>query len=152
MSRKQVKQAQPNWSPVVPNFCCFQLNFNPANTKFQKISPNGLGLANFLYFLSILAVFWLKNGQKTPKYKKSFFIAFSLLGNIYIPNFKKFHQTVWILAILFFAVFWLKNGQKRPKSKKSSFIAFSLLGSIYIPKWFGFWQIIFLAVFWLFFG
>ena len=74
-----------------------------------------MGLANFLYFWSILTVFWLKNGQKTPKYKKSFFIAFSLLGSIYIPNFRKFHQMVWILAIFLFFYFCCFLVKKRPK-------------------------------------
>ena len=42
------------------------------HTKFQKISSNGLDFANFLLFWSILAVFWLKNGQKRLNPKKAF--------------------------------------------------------------------------------
>ena len=42
------------------------------HTKFQKISSNGLDFANFLHFWSILAVFWLKNGQKGQNKKKDF--------------------------------------------------------------------------------
>ena len=157
-TNKQLKQAQPNWSPAVPNFRGFQPDFNPANTKFQKISPNGLGLANFLNFGSILAVFLVKKRpkkaeiqkkffcsifcweastyqisenffkrfgfwpfffgcflvKKRPKkaeIQKKFFMAFSLLRSIYIPNFRKFHQTVQILPIFFiFGQFWLFLG------------------------------------------
>jgi len=50
------------------------------HTKFQKISTNGLDFANFIHFWSILAVLWLKNGQKRPKSKKSSFVSFCFVG------------------------------------------------------------------------
>ena len=59
----------------MPNFRCFQPDFNPANTKFQKISPNGLGLANFLNFWSILAVFLVKKRPKKAEIQKKFFCS-----------------------------------------------------------------------------
>ena len=41
---------------------------------------------------------------------------FLLLGSIYIPKFRKFYQTVWILAIFFiFGQFLLFFGQKMAK-------------------------------------
>ena len=93
------------------------------HTKLQKISSNGLDFANFLNFWSILAVFWLKNGQKRPKSKKVFLQHFVLLRSIYIPHFRKFYKTVWIQQILF--IF----GQKTtPKYKKMFFVAFYFVG------------------------
>ena len=97
-----------------------------------------------------MAVFLVKKRQKRPKSKKSFFVAFLLLGSIYIENFRNFHQMVWILPN-FLAVFWLKNGQKRPKSKKSFFVAFFLLGSIYLPNFRKFHQTVWiLPIFFIF--
>ena len=37
----------------------------------------------------------------------------------YVPNFRKFHQTIWILPIFFiFCQFWLFFGQKGQNRKK----------------------------------
>ena len=42
-----------------------------------------------------------------------------MLESIYLPNFKKFHQTVWILPIFFIlGQFWLLLYHKRPKNYK----------------------------------
>ena len=96
---------------------------NHLHTKFQKILSNSLDFANFLHFWSILAVFWLKKGQKRPKSKKKFFVAFFCWEASTYQISEIFHQTVWILPIFFifvsFGCFLGKNGQKRPKSKKS---------------------------------
>ena len=59
------------------------------HTKFQKMSSKGLDFANFLHFWSILSVFWFKNGQKRPKSKKSFFVAFFFVGKHLHTKFQK---------------------------------------------------------------
>ena len=131
-------------------FGCFLVKKRPKKAEIQKsffvafFLLGSIYIPNFrkfhltvwilpIFFLIFLAVFWLKNGQKGWNPKKVFFVAFLLLGSIYIPDFRKFHQTVWILASFFFFLFWLKNGQKKPKSKKK-IVAFFFMGSIYIPN------------------
>ena len=93
-----------------------------------KISSNGLDIANFLHFLSILAVFWLKNGQKRSKSKKSFFVAFLFVGkhlHTKYQNFiKRFGYCQFSSFFVNFGCFLVKKRLKRPKSKKSFFVAF----------------------------
>ena len=86
----------------------------------------------------IFIQFWLYFGQKKAKKcqnkKSGSVMNFHLLWSNYIPNFRKFHQTVWILPIFFiFSQFWLFFGQKRQqkkcqKSKNSFFVAFYFVG------------------------
>ena len=75
-----------------------------------------------IWILAIFEIFvqlWLFFGQKSSKMtksKNSFLVNFLLLRSIYIPNFRKFHQPVWIYQIFFiFGQFWLFFGQKRVK-------------------------------------
>ena len=92
-------------------FCSLFFVGKHLHTKFQTTSSNGLDFASFLNFLSILAVIWLITTKKRPKSKKNDLVAFFLLGSIYIPNFRKFHQTAWILPVfLIFGQFWLFFG------------------------------------------
>ena len=97
-------------------FVAFSFVGKHKHTKFQKISPNVLDFASFLH-LSILAIFLLNNGQKKAEVQKKFFCSiFILIGSIYIPNFIKFHQVVWILQIfLIFGQLWLFFGPKKAK-------------------------------------
>ena len=74
--------------------------------------------ANFLHF----GQFWLflaKKGQKGQNRKSGTVVNFHLLRGIYIPNFRKFHQTVWILPIFFiFGCFLVKKRRKKAEIKK----------------------------------
>ena len=75
------------------------------NTKFQKISSNSLDFANFLHFCQFRPLL-VKKAKIGKNQKSGSLVNFHLLKGIYIPNFRKFHQTVWILPIFFFfAVF-----------------------------------------------
>ena len=109
------------------------------HTKFQKISLKSLDFGNFLHF----GLFWLFLGQKMVKkgwnWKLIFLQHFLLLGRIYIINFRKFHQTIWILPIFFiFGQFWLfflpKKDQKMTKSKENIFVAFSFVEKHLLTK------------------
>ena len=92
-------------------FVAFSFVGKHLNSKFLKIPPNGLGLANFLHFWSFLAVFWLKNGHKKPKSKKSFFVAFCFVEKHLYSKFQKISSNCLDFAnfLLFWsilAVFW----------------------------------------------
>ena len=84
-------------------------------------------------FFIFLNKFWLlfgqQKGQKMPKSKNSFFVEFSFLGSIYIPNFRKFYQTVWILPIFFifgqFLMFFSQKKAKKGQNRKSDCGEFS---------------------------
>ena len=95
------------------------------------------------FFLPIFFTFdkfWQIFCQKMPKLKNSFFVAFSFIGKhpIYIPNFRKFHQKVWILSIFFiFDQNLLFFGQKKTKNAN---IKIGLCGFIY------YWGIKFLKI------
>ena len=146
-------------------FVAFSFVGKHLNTKFQKISSNSLDFANFLPFWSILSVFWLKNGKKGRNPKKVFLKYFVLLRSIYMQNFRKFYQTVWILAIFFiFGKFWLVFGQKMAKKGWNRKIVFvvtfyfvgkhlhtkfqkKLSNCLDFANFLHFWSI--LAVFWL---
>jgi len=79
-------------------------------TKFQKISSNGLDFANFLHFRSILAVFWLKNGQKRRNPKR-FFVAFIFVGKQLHTKIQKISSNGLEFAVFFiFGQFWLFFG------------------------------------------
>ena len=94
-----------------------------------------------------MAVFWLKKRPKKAKIQKTFFCSIFLLGSIYIPNFRKFHQTVWILPICFiFGQFSLFLVEKRPKKAE-----IQLLKSTYIPNFRKFHQTVWiLPIFFIF--
>jgi hypothetical protein len=72
---------------------------------------------------SIFSQFWLflaRKGKKCQNRKEKKLLNLLLLRSIYIPNFSKFYQAVWILEIFFiFGLFWLffgkKKGQQMPK-------------------------------------
>ena len=145
-------------------FCSIFFVGKHLHTKFRKISSNGLSLQIFFIFGQFLRVFWRKKGQNQ---KIVFLLNFLFLGSIYLPNFRKCYQTVWILPISSFLVtsgFLLaKKAPKMPKSKNSLFVAFSFVGRHLLTKFqkislidlnfanfLHLWSIF--AVFWLFFG
>ena len=68
-------------------------------TIFQKITSTVWILPNFFIFCQFWLFFWPRNAKKGRNRTIVFPQHLFLLGNIYIPNFRKFHQTVWILPI-----------------------------------------------------
>ena len=142
-------------------FVAFSFVGKHLNTKFQKISPNGLGLANFHNFLSILAVFLVKKRPKRAKIQKKFFYSI-LLRSIYKPDFRKFHQTVRILPIFFilvnFGCFLVKKRPKKAEIQKKFFWSILFcweaytLRSIYIPNFRKFHQTVWILPIYLIFG
>ena len=98
-------------------FFCWEASTYQISEKFTK-------QFEFCQFSSFLVnfgcFFWPKNAnnkaKERPKSKNCFLLNFLLLRIIYIQNFRKFHQTVWILPILLiYGQFWLFFGQQRPK-------------------------------------
>ena len=80
---------------------------------------------------------------------------FLFLGSIYIPNFRKCYQTVWILPISSFLVnfccFLAKKKGQRCQNRKIVFLKhFLLLGSIYIPNFRKFQTVWILPIFFIF--
>ena len=67
-------------------FFCWEVSTYQISENFIK----QFDFANFLHFWSILAIL-AKKGQNR---KIVFLSNFLLLGSIYIPNFRKFYQTV----------------------------------------------------------
>ena len=88
------------------------------------------GFANFLHFLSILAVFLAKKCQNR---KKVFYVAFPILGKHLLTKFQKISTNGLDIAnFLHFLSIWLffnKKDQKRPKSK------IGLCGEFSFTKW-----------------
>ena len=80
-----------------------------------------MDLANFLYFLSILAVFWLKNGQKTPKYKKKIYSIYFVGKHLHTKFQKKLSNGLdfGIFFNFFLALFCQKKAKKGKKRQKS---------------------------------
>jgi len=82
-----------------------------------------------------------------------------LLGSIYIPNFRKFYQTVWILPIFFiFGQFWLFFWPKNAKIEKQFFLEFSFVRKYLRTNFRKFYQTVWIlpiffifSQFWLFF-
>ena len=122
---------------ILVNFDCFLVKKRPKKVEIQKkifrsilfcwkaskyqISENftkRFGFCQFSYFWSILTVFWLKNGQKRSKSKKRFLEHFVLLGSIYIPNFRKFHQRFGFCQYSSFLSISALFSQKRPTKAK----------------------------------
>ena len=103
------------------HFFCWEVSIYQISENFIK----RFGFCRFSSFLVNFGYFLVKKRPKKAKSKKSFFVAFFLLGSIYIPNFRKFHQTAWILPVFlifgqFWLFFWLKNGQKKAEIQKKN--------------------------------
>ena len=66
-------------------FLCWEASTYQISENFIK----RFGFCQFSSFFVILAVFWLKNGQKRLKSKKSFFVAFFFVGKNLHTKFQK---------------------------------------------------------------
>ena len=92
-----------------------------------KIPSNGLNFAKFLHFWSILAVFWLKNGQKGRNPKKFFVAFFCWEASTYqiSENFIKHFRFCQFSSFLFnFGCFLVKKRPKKAKIQTKFFVAF----------------------------
>ena len=98
----------------------------------------------------------VKKQPKKAGIQKKKFWCIILLGSIYIPNFRKFNQTVWILPIFSFlsilAFFCKKKAKKGKNRKLGSVVNFHLLKGIYVPNFRKFHRMVcILAIFFYFF-
>ena len=83
----------------------------------EEVSFGGSRKQPYIYITDSLTP---NNGQLLADAKKiariGSVVNFHLLKGIYIPNFRKFHQTVWILAIFF--IFFPFFASLRPKKAR----------------------------------
>ena len=106
-------------------FCWEEASTHQISESFTK----RFGFCQFSSFLVNFGYFWLKNGQKRPKSKKSFFIEFPFCWEASTyqisENFpKRFWFSNFSSFLVDFGCFLAKRGKKKPKSKSGSVVKF----------------------------
>jgi len=111
-------------------FFCWEASTYQISVKFIKL----FGFCQFFLFLVNFGGFLPKKWNKSRNQKTIYYSIF-LLESIYIPNFRKIHQTVWILPIFFiFYQSWLFFWPKKVKMSGSGIYFFLFFRSIYTPN------------------
>ena len=85
------------------NFCSIFFCWEASTYQISENFIKQFGFWKFSLFLINFRCFLAKKWPKKVEIKKIIFLQhFLSLGSIYIPNFRKFHRTVWILPIFLF--------------------------------------------------
>ena len=102
-------------------FCSIFLSESICIKNFRKFHQTVWILPIFFIFKQFWLFFGKESAKKGRNPKKLFCSIFFLLESIYISNFRKFHQTVLILAIIFSPCFLVKKRPKKAEIQKKFF-------------------------------